>query len=103
LRFYDPDSGRILLDGRDARFAAGRPARGRWRWPQDIILFGAARRNIAYGKPGAGEEEIIAAARKANAHDFIASFPDGYRTTLGERGVQLSGGQRQRWPSPAPS
>jgi len=65
--------------------------------PQDILLFGGTiKENIAYGKPGADIEEIKAAAAKANAHDFIMSFPDGYETMVGERGIKLSGGQRQR-------
>jgi ABC-type multidrug transport system fused ATPase/permease subunit len=65
--------------------------------PQDVMLFGGTiRENIAYGNPDASEEEIIAAARKANAHDFIVSFPEGYQTIVGERGIKLSGGQRQR-------
>jgi ATP-binding cassette subfamily B protein len=65
--------------------------------PQDVLLFGGSIfDNIAYGRPGASEAEVIAAAHQANAHDFITSFPDGYETRVGERGVQLSGGQRQR-------
>jgi ABC-type multidrug transport system fused ATPase/permease subunit len=65
--------------------------------PQEVLLFGGSiRENIAYGKPGASQPEIEAAARKANAHDFITSFPEGYDTIVGERGIQLSGGQRQR-------
>ena len=65
--------------------------------PQDILLFGGSiRDNISYGKPGAGDEEIFAAAKQANAHEFIMNFPDTYHTLVGDRGVQLSGGQRQR-------
>ena len=65
--------------------------------PQDILLFGGTiLENIAYGKPGADIDEIKAAARKANAHDFIESFPEKYDTVVGERGIKLSGGQRQR-------
>jgi ABC-type multidrug transport system fused ATPase/permease subunit len=65
--------------------------------PQDILLFGGSiKENIAYGKPKATHEEIMEAAKKANAHDFIMSFPEQYETIVGERGVQLSGGQRQR-------
>ena len=65
--------------------------------PQDVVLFGGSiRENIAYGKPSATDEEIEEAAKKANAHDFILSFPEGYKTEVGERGIQLSGGQRQR-------
>jgi ABC transporter fused permease/ATP-binding protein len=98
LRFYDPSRGRILIDGRDAREYALRDLRNQTAIvPQDVLLFGRSiAENIAYGKPGATEAEIIDAARKANAHDFIAAFPDGYQTHVGERGVQLSGGQRQR-------
>lgn len=65
--------------------------------PQDVFLFGGSiLENIAYGRPDASKEEIIASAKKANAHNFIMSFPDNYGTLVGERGVQLSGGQRQR-------
>src|SRR5581483_9761263 len=65
--------------------------------PQDVLLFGGTiAENIAYGRPGASREEIEAAARQANAHDFISGFPEGYQTVVGERGVKLSGGQRQR-------
>jgi ABC-type multidrug transport system fused ATPase/permease subunit len=65
--------------------------------PQDVLLFGGTiRENIAYGKPDATQADIEDAARKANAHDFINSFPEGYETVVGERGVKLSGGQRQR-------
>jgi ABC-type multidrug transport system fused ATPase/permease subunit len=65
--------------------------------PQDILLFGGTiKENIAYGKPEATDKEILEAAKKANAHDFIMSFPEQYETIVGERGVQLSGGQRQR-------
>jgi ABC-type multidrug transport system fused ATPase/permease subunit len=65
--------------------------------PQDVILFGGSiRENIAYGKPGATDEEIMEAARNANAHEFVANFPEQYETIVGERGIKLSGGQRQR-------
>jgi len=98
LRFYDPDGGRVLVDGRDAR---SYPLRGLREHsavvPQDVLLFGGSiGDNIAYGRPGATPTEVEAAARQANAHDFIAGFPEGYQTVVGERGVQLSGGQRQR-------
>ena len=64
---------------------------------QDVYLFtGSIKENIAYGKPGASDEEIIAAAKKANIHEFIVSLPDGYDTFVGERGTRLSGGQKQR-------
>ncbi len=98
LRFYEPEQGRIRIDGRDARAYGLRELRGQMAIvPQDVLLFGGSiAENIAYGRPGAGEEEIVAAARQANADEFIRSFPDGYHTRVGERGVQLSGGQRQR-------
>ncbi len=98
LRFYEPAAGRILIDGRDAREYGLRPLRDRMAVvPQDVLLFGGTiLDNIAYGRPGATEAEAIEAARKANAHDFISAFPEGYQTRVGERGVQLSGGQRQR-------
>jgi ATP-binding cassette subfamily B protein len=109
LRFYDPDSGQVLLDGKDAReYSLHELRRQIALVPQDVFLFGGTlRENIAYGKPEASEAEIVEAARKANAHDFIAGFPQGYQTVVGERGIQLSGGQRQRVasasPLPAPS
>ncbi|MBK8226526.1 MAG: ATP-binding cassette domain-containing protein [Flavobacteriales bacterium] len=98
LRFYDPVSGRVLIDGQDARGYDLSALRDRMAIvPQEVLLFGGSiRENIAYGRPGASDAEIEAAARKANAHDFIASFPEGYKTIVGERGIQLSGGQRQR-------
>ena len=98
LRFYDPESGRILLDGRDARsldLAAVRA--GMALVPQEVLLFGGSiRENIAYGRTGASEAEIVEASRRAHCHEFIARFPEGYSTFVGERGVKLSGGQRQR-------
>src|SRR5262249_54062160 len=98
LRFYDPDAGRVLIDGRDARAFSLRRLRDQMAIvPQDVLLFGGSvADNIAYGRPGASQAEIAEAARQANAHDFIAAFPEGYRTVVGERGVKLSGGQRQR-------
>ena len=98
LRFYEPERGRVVIDGRDARDYGLRELRGRMAIvPQDVLLFGGAiHDNIAYGRPGATDAEVIEAARKANAHDFISAFPEGYATRVGERGVQLSGGQRQR-------
>jgi ATP-binding cassette subfamily B protein len=98
LRFYDPDAGRVLIDGRDARDYSLRRLRDQMAIvPQDVLLFGGTvADNIAYGRPGASPAEIEEAARQANAHDFIAAFPAGYQTVVGERGVQLSGGQRQR-------
>jgi ATP-binding cassette subfamily B protein len=98
LRFYDPAGGRVLIDGRDARDYPLAGLRGRLAVvPQDVLLFGGSiGENIGYGKPGASQADIEAAARQANAHDSIAAFPDGYGTLVGERGVKLSGGQRQR-------
>jgi ATP-binding cassette subfamily B protein len=98
LRFYDPDRGRVLVDGKDARDYGLAELRAQMAVvPQDVILFGGTiLDNIGYGRPGAPEEEIVEAARRANAHDFISAFPEGYQTRVGERGVQLSGGQRQR-------
>jgi ATP-binding cassette subfamily B protein len=88
----------VLVDGRDARDFPLADLRERMALvPQDVLLFGGTiADNIAYGKPGATEAEIEAAARRANAYDFIMSFPEGLQTTVGERGVKLSGGQRQR-------
>jgi ATP-binding cassette subfamily B protein len=98
MRFYEPEKGRILIDGRDIREYGLRELRGQMAIvPQDVLLFGGTiAENIAYGRPGASEGEIMDAARQANADEFIRSFPDGYQTRVGERGVQLSGGQRQR-------
>jgi ATP-binding cassette subfamily B protein len=98
LRFYDVESGRICLDGRDIRdlsFDALRGAIG--LVSQDVFLFhGSVRDNIAYGTFDAPLDDIVAAARTAEAHDFIMELPDGYDTIVGERGQKLSGGQRQR-------
>lgn len=98
LRFYDPDRGRILVNGRDARELDLGAARSRLAIvPQEVLLFGGSiRENIAYGRPGATDEEIREAARLANCADFIERFPEGYATLVGDRGVKLSGGQRQR-------
>ena len=97
-RFYDPDAGRIRLDGRDLRqLDPGWLRRQVGVVSQEPILFsGTIAENVRYGRPGASVPEVIAAARAANAHDFVARFPDGYATRVGERGVQLSGGQKQR-------
>lgn len=98
LRFYDPESGTITIDGIDSKEMNLTFLRNQMAIvPQDVILFGGTiRENIEYGKPGASLEEIEAAAKKANAHIFIDSFPEKYDTVVGERGIQLSGGQRQR-------
>jgi ATP-binding cassette subfamily B protein len=98
LRFYDPQAGRVLLDGvpthtlglQDLRQQIGIV-------PQDAVIFStSALENIRYGQANASDEEVKAAARAAFAHDFIETLPEGYHTFLGERGVRLSGGQRQR-------
>lgn len=98
LRFYDVTGGRILVEGHDVRDIRTESLREQIAMvPQDTILFGGTiAENIAYGRPGADEAEIIAVAKAANAHDFISQCPDGYQTVLGEHGVGLSGGQRQR-------
>jgi ABC-type multidrug transport system fused ATPase/permease subunit len=98
LRFYDPDAGQVLFDGKDAREFDLEFLRNQMAMvPQDVLLFGGTiRENIEYGKPGATMNEIVEASKKANAHDFISSFPEGYETVVGERGIKLSGGQRQR-------
>ena len=98
LRFYDPQSGSIRVDGVDISRAAPEAVRARIGLvPQETVLFGTtARENIGYGRPGASNAEIEAAARAAAADDFIRQLPDGYESFLGERGTRLSGGQRQR-------
>jgi ABC-type multidrug transport system fused ATPase/permease subunit len=98
LRFYDIDSGKITIDGLSIKDYKLTELRSQMAIvPQDVLLFGGSiRENIAYGKPGAADEEIRDAAKKANAHDFIESFPEKYETVVGERGIKLSGGQRQR-------
>ncbi len=97
-RFYDVTHGAVMLDGHDVRSV-------RLQWLrrqvsmvlQDVFLFnGTVRENILFGRPGASDEEIIAAAMAANAHEFIVRMPNGYDTPIGERGVKLSGGQKQR-------
>ena len=98
LRFYDPQQGSVLLDGVDIReldLHVLRDAIG--IVPQDTVVFSAdAMENIRYGRADASDDEVIAAAKMAAAHEFIERMPEGYRTFLGERGVRLSGGQRQR-------
>ena len=98
MRFYEPEAGQIRIDGRNAQDYGLRELRGQMAIvPQDVLLFGGTiAENIAYGRPDASEAEIVAAARQANADEFIRSFPEGYQTRVGERGVQLSGGPRQR-------
>ncbi|MGN6639003.1 MAG: ABC transporter ATP-binding protein [Mucilaginibacter sp.] len=98
LQFYQPQSGMLLFDGKPADSYSLTDIRNQVAIvPQDVLLFGGSiKENIAYGKIKANEGEIIAAAQRANAHEFIMSFPEGYDTIVGERGVKLSGGQRQR-------
>jgi ABC-type multidrug transport system fused ATPase/permease subunit len=98
LRFYDPSSGTIFFDEHAGESIDLNCLRSQIALvPQEVLLFGGSiRQNIEYGKPGASESEILKAAQKANAADFIQEFPDGMETLVGERGVQLSGGQRQR-------
>jgi ATP-binding cassette subfamily B protein len=98
LRFYDPDAGRIRLDGVDVRELSLETLRDTVTLlQQENLLFpGTVRDNIAYGRPGATDEQIISAARAAEAHDFITALPEGYDTPVGQRGRLLSGGQRQR-------
>jgi len=98
LQFYHPQSGVISFDGRPASEYTLTDIRNQVAIvPQDVMLFGGSiMENIAYGKLTASKDEIIQAAKRANAHEFIMSFPEGYETIVGERGVKLSGGQRQR-------
>lgn len=97
-RFYDVTAGRILIDGKDIRDLEVRTLRDHIGMVlQDNILFSdSVKMNIKIGKPDATDEEVIVAAKAANAHDFILGLEDGYDTEVGERGVKLSGGQKQR-------
>ncbi|MGA2171546.1 MAG: ABC transporter transmembrane domain-containing protein [Sedimentisphaerales bacterium] len=97
-RFYDPDRGQILIDGKDIREATLRSLRGQIAMvTQNVVTFNdTIAANIGYGKPGAGREEIIQAAKRAFAHEFIEPLPNGYDTIIGEQGSGLSGGQLQR-------
>lgn len=98
LRFYDVGSGRVLLDGRDLRqLRLGDLRSAIGLVSQDVFLFhGTVHENLAYGRPDASFDEMVRAARIAEAHDFISALPEGYDTVIGERGQKLSGGQRQR-------
>jgi len=98
MRFYDAERGRVVIDGQDIATCSRRSLREHVAYVgQDVFLFrGSVRDNIAFGRPGASEDEIVAAAKAAFAHDFISAFPRGYDTPVGEHGLQLSGGQRQR-------
>lgn len=97
-RFYDVTAGRVCVDGKDVRKLTMKSLRGQIGMvQQDVYLFtGTIFENIAYGKPGATREEVVAAAKNANAHEFIMQFPNGYDTDIGQRGIKLSGGQKQR-------
>jgi subfamily B ATP-binding cassette protein MsbA len=97
-RFYDADGGAVLIDGQDVRGVTTKSLRGQMALvSQEVALFDdTILSNIAYGKPGATEAEIVAAAEGAAAAEFIANLPEGYNTRVGENGVKLSGGQRQR-------
>jgi ATP-binding cassette, subfamily B, bacterial len=98
MRFYDPSSGQVLLDGHDIREYCISDLRKQFAVVlQEPVLFAASiAENIAYGKPDASDDEIVAAARAASSHDFIENLPEGYETQVGERGSRLSGGERQR-------
>jgi ATP-binding cassette subfamily B protein len=98
LRFYDPQSGRITLDGQDIASLERASFREHIAIvPQDPVIFAtSARENISFGRPGATDAEVEAAAKAAAAHEFIQDLPTGYDSPLGERGVMLSGGQKQR-------
>jgi ABC-type multidrug transport system fused ATPase/permease subunit len=98
LRFYEPDAGEILLDGRDIRSLALRSLRSAVAIvdQQTFLFTGTVAENIRLGKPDASLDEVIAAARRSYAHEFIMGLPEGYDTSVGERGVRLSGGQSQR-------
>jgi ATP-binding cassette subfamily B protein len=97
-RFYDPSAGQLLLDGMDLRDYKLADLRNQFAVVmQEPVLFSTSiAENIAYGRPGASFQEIVAAAKVANAHDFIVDLPNGYDTLVGERGMLLSGGERQR-------
>jgi ATP-binding cassette subfamily B protein len=97
-RFYDVEAGRVTLDGVDVRDLPLETLRAQVGIVlQETVLFsGTVRDNIRYGRPEATEEEVFAAAKAAQAHEFIMSFPNGYETEVGQRGVNLSGGQKQR-------
>lgn len=98
FRFYDPESGKISIDGKNINDYALSQIRNQMAIvPQEVMLFGGTiRENIEYGKPGATDDEIFEAAKKANALEFIESFPEKFETLVGDRGIQLSGGQKQR-------
>ena len=98
LRFYDPDAGRVRIDGHDLRDVTLHSLRENVAvlLQETLVFDGTVRENIAYGRPGATEEEVVAAAKAADAHGFITTLPEGYDTVVGQKGRLLSGGQRQR-------
>lgn len=98
FRFYDVDGGRILIDGQDIREVTQASLRASIGIvPQDTVLFNdTIGYNVAYGRPDASQDEVVAAAKLARIHDFVSSLPDGYASRVGERGLKLSGGERQR-------
>lgn len=98
LRFYEPDSGTYCIDGKLSNEYELTSLRDQMSIvPQDVLLFaGTIRENILYGNPNASEDEVVEAAKQANAYDFIMAFPEKFETRVGDRGIQLSGGQRQR-------
>ena len=97
-KFYDPNSGEVLIDGKSVNLYSLRSLRGNIGFVlQESFLFSTTiKENISYGRPDATMEQVIDAAKRAQAHDFIMELPDGYDTLLGERGMGLSGGQKQR-------
>jgi len=97
-RFYDPSSGRVLVDGHDLHDVTINSLRNNigMVMQESFLFMGTLRENIKYGRPEATDEEVVQASIAANCHDFIMEFPDGYETLVGERGTRLSGGQRQR-------
>jgi ATP-binding cassette subfamily B protein len=98
FRFYDVQGGRVLIDGQDVREVTQESLRAALGIvPQDTVLFNdTIEYNIAYGRPGATRDEVVAAARAAHIHEFVSRLPDGYDTAVGERGLKLSGGEKQR-------
>jgi ABC-type multidrug transport system fused ATPase/permease subunit len=98
LRFYDPDAGEVRLDGKDLRDLSLRSLRENVAvlLQETLVFDGSVRENIAYGRPGATEEDVVRAAKEADAHGFISALPEGYDTIVGQKGRLLSGGQRQR-------